>query len=318
MVKKFIKKLLLLCLLLLPLLFAMNYIVDIGLKKSGMVMYKEWSDVFAGKANSDIVFSGPSRTQQNLAPDIFDSVLHMKCYNLGINGWTFNLQYLRFKIYLEHNKKPKYVIQNVDFDNVQRRKDFYGYEQFLPYINDTIVLNTSKDLKGSFTLPERYFPMFKYNNHFYIIKEGFNCFFNTGFQVKSQVEKGFTPQDKPWDGSFDEFKKAHPNGVASEISANALKDFDDFLKYCRANDIKVIFDMAPIYYEEMQMEHNLDTLRGIFKKYADEYNIPFLDYTRDSLCYQKQYFYNSQHLNKEGALIFSRKLANDVKAIIKP
>ena len=318
MKQKFIKKVLVLCLFIFAILFAMAHIVDTGLRKSGMEIYTQWTDIFGGQVGADVVFSGPSRTQQHISPAIFDSILHVKSYNMGINGWTFNMQYVRFKIYLEHNKKPKYIVQNVDFDNSAKRKDLYGYEQFFPYINDPEVLKASDQCVGKFTLAERYFPMFKYNNHFYIIKEGFNCYFNTGYQVKSEIQKGFFYRDIPWDGTFDEFKKAHPNGISSEISQPALDEFEGFLKYCKRNDIKVILDFAPIFYEEMQMEHNLDTLRGIFRKYAKQYDIPLLDYTTDSMCYIKKYFYNSQHLNKDGAILFTTKLANDLKGIVKP
>lgn|GEM_PF-3251246 len=46
-------------------------------------------------------------------------------------------------------------------------------------------------------------------------------------------------------------------------------------------------------------------------------NTIFLYYHDDTLCYNRNYFHNSQHFNSTGADIFSGHLANDLKTIIK-
>jgi hypothetical protein len=38
-----------------------------------------------------------------------------------------------------------------------------------------------------------------------------------------------------------------------------------------------------------------------------------LDYTKDTLCLNKTYFYNYSHLNRTGAKLFSVKLARDIR-----
>ena len=52
-----------------------------------------------------------------------------------------------------------------------------------------------------------------------------------------------------------------------------------------------------------------------FQKYANKYNIPILDYTDMDICYDTAFFYNSMHLNKKGANIFTDSLANDIKRL---
>ena len=46
----------------------------------------------------------------------------------------------------------------------------------------------------------------------------------------------------------------------------------------------------------------------LFKKFSKKYDIPFYDYSTDTLCFHKKYFYNALHLNKTGAEIFTNKL----------
>ena len=113
--KRFSLRLLWFCLLPLPLLFGLNYVVETGLKKSRSYYYAEWNDIFNSKINADVLICGSSRAYVHLSPKIIDTILHIKSYNIGMNGTQFLMEYDRFRIYLKHNKKPKYVIQTVDF-----------------------------------------------------------------------------------------------------------------------------------------------------------------------------------------------------------
>ncbi len=54
---------------------------------------------------------------------------------------------------------------------------------------------------------------------------------------------------------------------------------------------------------------------AMYLNLASKYNVPILDYTHDSICYDTAYFYNAQHLNRKGAEKFSLQLAHDLKAI---
>ena len=123
------------------LIVCLGNIVDKGLRKSKYSFYAVWNDIYGGKVNSDMIFMGNSRTYVMLSPKIFDSVLGFNTYNLGMNGWGFGMEYTRFKIYLQHNPKPKYILQNVDIGVLGDRPDLYEYAQFLPYLNDTLLIN---------------------------------------------------------------------------------------------------------------------------------------------------------------------------------
>ena len=79
----------------------------------------------------------------------------------------------------------------------------------------------------------------------------------------------------------------------------------------------MIFVYTPEHIEGQHFVSNRAEIMAFYKKIADKYNIPFIDYSADSMCYNKDYFYNSEHLNLKGANMFSQKLASDLKKIIK-
>ena len=63
-----------------------------------------------------------------------------------------------------------------------------------------------------------------------------------------------------------------------------------------------------------QMEGIQDKLK---KLVAENEAISFLDYSKDSISFNKDYFYDSFHLNEKGANLFSNKLAMDLQNLVK-
>ena len=293
----------------------LHYAVNEGLKKCYFTD-GTLNDIYQSKANADLLITGSSRAKNQYDPAIFDSILHTNSFNIGLSGYPFHLQYGLFRIYLQHNRKPDFIVQNIDGALLKTRGNFYEYEQFLPYANDTIVQRYTQELDGAFTLPERYVPLYRYNNHPDLVLKGLKSYFNIGRKQPPPYYKGYVPTNKPWDATFEAFKKEAPNGVTYYNSDTVRQEFCGFLSFCRQEHIKVILVYSPIYYEELPLLHNQQAIFMNLKSIADSFSIPLLDYRNDSIAYQKKYFYNAQHLNATGSAVFSRKLAQDLKPLI--
>ena len=70
---------------------------------------------------------------------------------------------------------------------------------------------------------------------------------------------------------------------------------------------------TPVHIDGQKFVTNRDELIETYNNYSSKYSIRFYDYSKDSICLDRSYFYNSTHLNKKGSEIFSKKLANDLK-----
>ena len=247
--KKFILRILLFCLLPLPLLYVGAHLVDKGLKKSHYFYYAEWNDLFDGKINADLLVFGTSRAWVQFAPAILDSSLHLNSYNLGMDGAPFDIQYERFKIYLRHNKKPKYILQEVGYNaTFIPPGGLPHFEQFLPYYDDTAIWR----MVSHFSLypvgvSEHYFPMYKYNNQFPLIKEGLFSYFGRG--TKNTKYKGYEGRNWAWDSSFHTFKNLYPEGKIFELDRASIALFKEYLAFCRSNDIQVVMVFPPAFYQ---------------------------------------------------------------------
>jgi hypothetical protein len=314
--KKFISRLALFILLPLPFLFVLNYITDKGLHKSNLPLFTEWNDIYASKANADVLINGSSRAWVHVSPKILDSALNTNSYNIGIDGWHFKMQYARFRVYMQHNKKPRLIIQSLDMTTLHNRSDLFQYQQFLPYLNDSIIWNATMGYRGHFNDFQRYFPLYKYNQNLRFIKEGVLAYLNHDRNPRVKY-KGYQGQNATWSDAFEIFKKENPNGSEVEVDRSTCEDFEAYLSYCKQNNIKVVLVYSPEYYEMKPLWTNREQIFNRYRAYAKEFDIPFLDYSNDSLCFNTKYFYNSQHMNTAGSEIFSRQLAADVKQYLQ-
>ncbi len=307
-------KMFIFCLIPLPLLFALDYLVDHGLRKSRYTYYSEWNDIFDSKINADLLVLGTSRAWILFSPKAMDSAFHVNSYNLAMDGADFDFGYKRLKIYLAHNKKPKTIIVEVGFVKTLVGSDVLpGVQQFLPYMRDSSMWNFANSKNLSFSFFDRHFPLYKYNNELSLIKEGVMSYYGKG--SRGTKYKGYEPKVLEWDNAFSEFQRQNPNGWKPETSKAAIDEFYDFFGFCQSNNIKVIMVYTPVYIEatKMLVPEAKEKLMSVFYDVSKKFNAPFYNYEQDSLCYNRDLFYNSQHLNKKGADLFNPKFVNDVK-----
>ncbi len=312
-----LKKVILYACLFLTMLWLLQYFVDKGMRKSNIQNNAIWKDIYGSRINADAIIFGGSRAKLIISPKVLDSLLQINSYNLGMNGGYFPIQDAVFKVYLQHNKKPKYIIQNIDFNIFSNGANLSNSDQFIPYIDDTIIRNMASHYQEKFTLPEIYLPLFKYNNHPILIKEGLFCYFNFGHRGANKLYKGFGSRDIPFSDYFEVRMKKDADYLMNNIDKNLEAEFVSYLNYCKSNDIKLIFIYGPVLrpINRCFKSDTSEITRRIIK-YAQTYNIPLINYLDDSLCNQKDLFGDHIHLNSRGAQIFSEKIGADLKNIL--
>ncbi len=298
-----------------------DFIVTKGLQKTNCYDFKEWNELYAGKINANIVINGSSRAYLHISPAILDSILLTNSYNLGVSGHNFLMQEFKFQEYLRYNKKTEIVIQTLDLFTLNKRKDLFNFEQFLPYLYKSEVRNITSQYEG-FQIFDYFVPFYRYKNDD-IIKIGVNEFFsissfkNTFHADLDNKHKGYVGFDREWDSTFDKFKQNNPNGKKYEaMDSNSVELFDNFLEFCKSQNIRVVLVYTPEYIENQSLTINRDEIFKVYNDFAIKYNLTFLDYSKDTISLVKSNFYNSQHLNINGAELFTKKLASDLKNIL--
>jgi hypothetical protein len=120
---------------------------------------------------------------------------------------------------------------------------------------------------------------------------------------------GFKPRYSAWTEDFERFKAMNPDGVRSEIEADGVKHMEELLRLCKDQGIKVVLIYSPEYREMQTLTTNRPQVFDRFNELADRFGAPVWDYSSSPISVRRDNFYNSQHLNAEGAMTFSKDLA---------
>ena len=162
-----------------------------------------------------------------------------------------------------------------------------------------------------------YLPLIRYYGHGNAIQTAI-CSFSGHLNNPVTRVKGYQGQDKSWNTDFDKAKLTMKK-YKKKLDPSTLILFERFINECKSQNIKLIFVYAPEYIEGQKFVKNREEIISKYTKYSKQYHIPFYDYSHDTISYQKKYFYNTNHLNKTGAELFTSKLIDTLKqsSIIK-
>jgi hypothetical protein len=293
--------------------FLFDYGISCFLKQSNKSVgeYEVWNDIYNGNANCDLAVYGSSRAWRHINPKIISDTLNLTVYNFGIDGHNFWLQYLRHLEYLEHNQKPKTIILAIDVFSFQKREDLYNQNQFLPYMlwNKNIENFTSS--YNGFRLIDYYIPLIRY----YGKKSALNVIENELLRDENSErtrDLGFKGQDKEWTDDFQKAKRKIKT-YTSDLDPDSILLFERFIAECKEKNIDLILVYTPEYIEGQEFIENRGEIVKQFQDYAIKSNLIYLDYSAHDISFDKSYFYNATHLNKNGANLFTQKLASDIK-----
>lgn len=315
--KRVIKKIFLFYLPIILLSYPLDKSISNYLKQSNTCYgeYEVWNDIYSGKINADIAIYGSSRAWVGISPKILSDSLNQQVYNFGLDGHSFWLQYLRHLEYFKNNKHPKHIVLAVDFNSLQKRSDLYLYKQFLPYMLwNKDIKNFTKSYKGFSTL-EYDIPLIRYFGESLALKESLKVVLNKNTEQLYR-NKGYKGINKNWTTDFDKAKKQMSSYKVS-LDNDSVKLLKLFLSECKKNNIKLTIIYTPEYIKGQHFIDGRNEVIMLYQSYANEFNIHFLDYSVNNICYNKDFFYNSTHLNKKGSEIFSKILAQDLLELEK-
>jgi hypothetical protein len=314
---RFLKRLSVFLIIILMIAWPIDIFISHYLKKSRIHVageYLVWEDIYNGKIDAEIAVYGSSRAWIHFSPEILEDSLKKTAYNFGMDGLNFTFQYFRHKEYFKCNTKPKYIIVSGDLFFFEQEEGYYNFVQALPYLLFNQAYYNSRKTFKVFDFQDYYIPLYRYLGQRNEVLRSLLLALNleTG---PSYRDKGYKGQDLEWTSDYENAKR-EKNSIEVKVDPQIRALFEDFIKECKSDGVVVIIVYSPEYAGYRDFVSNRSLIIDTYKSIAEKYDLLFLDYSEDSMCYDKSYFYNATHLKKRGSELFTAKFASDIKPYI--
>ena len=293
------------------------------------------------KMDQDAIILGSSRGRRNYNPQHIADTLGISCYNAGHDGQTIFYEQAIIRMALSRYT-PKLVVLDLNPEEMYYRELHYDrlnvlapYYQDYPEVRDIYYLKGIRDRKpgdGFFVAPSE-----EASDDFWFAHgsmEEFVLPYNTEqFKMMSMIyrynssvldiltgifksrksEAGF----KPLKGTIST-KKAEElikenaalrNQKNKVVDPNKVKGLEEIFTTLTSKGVKVYVSMSPAL-APFGMEPSYEAIKEVCARY----NIPFKDYSQDPQYNRLDYFFDN-HMNKDGANLFSANLAHDIKIL---
>lgn len=258
------------------------------------------------KTKTSILILGSSRAKNIYNTTIFENQTGLTCFNTGRDGEPIFYHYAILQAALKRYT-PKIVILSFDAGNFSKNTDAYDkISALLPFYKTHPEIRSVTALKSPYEKLKLLSHIYPYNSILLQIIAG-NLEYN---KEKYITRKGFVPLHNFFSGPLKIFDYTKEKDLDS-IKINTYKSF---IQNCINHKVELYIICPPYMINPIGIDHSI--LEG--KKIAQQYNIPFLDYSRDTSFTNNQLlFADFRHLNVHGAELLSNNVINKIGKKIK-
>jgi hypothetical protein len=312
--KNFLIRFTLFALLLLTLSWLADKLISSALRRSKQLDYGVWNDLLEGKVNADIIIHGSSRAWVQVNPARFEDVFKRKTYNLGIDAYGFHMQYCRHLELLQHNTLPSTIIHVLDYSIFDKADSLYSPQQFFPYLNDSLIAAFTSSYKGIDWF-DRTLPFLRYVGETATLRHAAKILLRPDSNTPDKIN-GFQAQHLSWNNDLQNARNKLKDSYYEPVDSTIVNLFKKYIEECRAKKIQLILVYPPEYIEGQDFVRNRRDILKLFENIASQYELPYLDYSHHPICNDRQYFYNTEHLNAAGSDLFTDIFINDIKTLL--
>ena len=258
------------------------------------------------KTNANILILGSSRAKNIYNTTIFEKQTGLTCYNTGRDGEPIFYHYAVLQAVFKRYT-PKIVILSFDAGNFSKNTEAYDrITALLPYYKNHPEIHSTVALKSPYEKLKLLSRIYPYNSLLLPIIAG-----NRENNKEKYINiNGFIPIEKTFSGPLKTFDYTKEKNLDS-IKINTYKSF---IEDCINHKVELYIICPPYMIDPIGIDHSI--LEG--KKIAQQYNIRFLDYSRDtSFTNYPSLFADFRHLNVSGVELFSYKVIDKIGKSVK-
>ncbi len=255
-------------------------------------------DYIIKKSKDSILILGSSVALNSLMPSVIEDSLQLSCFNGGGNGQKI----IFFRTMLDcvlKRYKPKMIILGLMESELSN--DGLGRYNFLtPYYHTGYeIIDSCLESKSRFQKFLMQSSLYRYNTSW------FRLFLYHFITPNENGYKGFVAKSKPLSPTIMTETKGN-----QKLATNASSTFNNIVKTCLDNNIKLIIYTPPLYTHITNPSATVDYIEDTCNKY----NIPFYYDSQDStFLSHNEWFHDNNHLDKEGAYVYTKQFIHRIR-----
>ncbi|MDP7395642.1 MAG: hypothetical protein QGF67_09340 [Lentisphaeria bacterium] len=270
--------------------------------------------IYSHAGTFDYAFVGSSAAYTGIDGKALSDTLGGSVINLGLDGTAHPEQYMVLAAFLESNDVGTIILQ-VDAWGLDENAYGYPFHEYLhlPYLDKPVVAEVVAERRGGRLAAWKYVPFLKYAE------------FNTEIGVPNVVHMigGRQPEFDVYGSSLrnQAFNQAELEALAAAgdhhsyaWSTMRAEYFERMLDLARKKGIPVVVYLTPEYHEVLDYSPSRHQVVSYYRETVAAAGQAFLTYDDEPLCRDRLNFYNTSHLNRDGAGRFAPLLARDVLA----
>lgn len=294
------------------LLYAIRAVEYAGIRRAAGGEFDKLRTVFEEENNFDLIVIGSSRAECQFYNPVIDSATGLRSYNLGMMGATAPFVATTLEAYLLHSEAPRYVIMNLDLHTLGDNNDtVYHFPRYFAFLDNEKLYEGLKERDGRF-------PFFKWLPFYSMV------YFSDPY--RSNAMHGWLGKATVYDADYVQgFSPSYPLSsrgnldtvtiieTHAEIPAAVWTSVNRIKEICAANNCQLIFVVSPLFVRQEERVISYAQSLEEFRLYAQTNNIGWIDLGHDSIRYSADLYTDPAHLNKQGAMLFTRHFSSELR-----
>lgn len=287
--------------------FGIEWLIEKNLQTGQFQLQEDWHVVHAPK--NDFLFMGNSRTWRQVDTELLSKTMGIKAYSLSQDGREARLLFYKLKVYLARNQKPKHIF--LEFDptivNDIMKNVFFDKHKFMGYLyHDRLHINHVVEKQIGYSWLDVYVPLKRYFSD----TKGLNILCRHLKLLQDPEKRHYAYGSIPKAGAFRSHTTWHnPLPTFGKVNTQFV---DSIVELCQTHQIKLTLIYPPQSFPSYQ-KVDAKLINGL-TAYAKTKKLNYWNFNGNRYN-QKGLFYNHMHLNKIGALKYTRQLMDSIYAL---
>jgi hypothetical protein len=296
------------------LLSSIQFLINFGVKRCKKNQIGKVNQIMMHQINPQVICFGSSVGEVGFNSRLVSKRLRKSVYNCSIDGTSF-IQYKGLiKEYANYSNENELIIFMESYFTFQNPKKVSSLERYIAHIDNINIYKSLANQQPELLWKCRYVPFYQFipvtHEYYKNVINGWISYIKGTNEIDSLM--GQTPVYRSWETDHDEFLKSGKSFTIA-LDEEVINTYINDLLILKKEGRKVVIILPPVFkgLEENKLT-DFQPLRSKFKMISYKTGFPFIDFTKSDITSNKEYFYNSNHLNSVGADVFSIALSDSL------